>query len=183
MSRWSRSAKVFAIGHSTRPLDELVKLLSAHGVRTVADVRTVPRSRTTPQFNAKRLARALPAEGIAYAPLPRLGGLRHSRRGTSSPNQGWRNASFRSYADYMLTTDFRHGLEELHALARRGPVAILCAEALPWRCHRSLIADALAARGVTVRNIETARRARPHVLTPFAHVDRTRVTYPPAKAA
>jgi 3-methyladenine DNA glycosylase/8-oxoguanine DNA glycosylase len=171
-----RGARLFTVGHSTRPLDELVALLRAFGVRLLADVRTVPRSRHNPQFDAGALPAALRARGIAYAHLTELGGLRHARR--DSPNTGWRNASFRGYADYMQTPEFERGLEQLRALTDRGPVALMCAEAVPWRCHRSLIADALTARGAEVAHIASVHRANPHRLTPFARVDGARVTYP-----
>jgi uncharacterized protein (DUF488 family) len=174
---WGK-ARVLAIGHSTRPLDELVELLRACEVATLADVRTIPRSRRNPQFETTALARSLPAQGIAYAHLARLGGLRRARKDSS--NGGWHNASFRGYADYMQTCEFEEGLVELRALARRGPVAVMCAEAVPWRCHRSLIADALYARGVVVEHIVGRGKTRPHRLTPFAVVAGRSVTYPPA---
>jgi uncharacterized protein (DUF488 family) len=169
---------VLAIGHSTRPLDELLGLLAGAGVVTLADVRTIPRSRANPQFEGPALARALAAAGIRYVHLPPLGGLRHARKG-SEANAAWRNASFRGYADHMQTPEFEEGLCQLRALAREGPVAIMCAEAVPWRCHRSLLADALLARGVVVEHITGRGRTRPHRLTPFARIDGRKVTYPP----
>ena len=169
---------MLAIGHSTRPLDELVALLRASGVQSLADVRTIPRSRRNPQFSLDVLAAALPEAGIGYAHLPRLGGLR--RAAPDSANDAWENASFRGYADHMQTGEFEEGLVELRALARQGPVAIMCAEAVPWRCHRSLIADALFARGVVVEHIVGKGRTRPHRLTPFAVIEGRRVTYPAA---
>ena len=174
---WGR-ARVLAIGHSTRPIGELLELLRAAGIATLADVRTIPRSRANPQFEQPALARALEQAGIAYVHLPQLGGLRHARR--DSPNGGWRNASFRGYADYMQTPEFEEGLCQLRALAKAGPVAIMCAEAVPWRCHRSLISDALLARGVVVEHVVGKGKTRPHRLTPFARIDGRRVTYPPA---
>jgi uncharacterized protein (DUF488 family) len=169
---------VLAVGHSTRSQEELVALLRAHGVRTLVDVRTVPRSRTNPQFDRERLARELPPLGIGYAHVAALGGLRHPVRGATE-NAAWRNESFRGFADYMQSDAFAAGLDELARLAREaGPVAIMCAEALRWRCHRSLIADALWARGVVVEHIESAKRLAPHVPTPFARMRGTRVTYP-----
>ncbi|HEX9400077.1 MAG TPA: DUF488 domain-containing protein [Anaeromyxobacter sp.] len=173
---------MLAIGHSTRPIDELVELLKATGVATLADVRTIPRSRANPQFDAAVLARTVARAGIGYVHLPRLGGLRHARKG-SDENAGWRNASFRGYADHMQTPEFEEGLCQLRALAREGPVALMCAEAVPWRCHRSLLADALLARGVVVEHITGRGRTRPHRLTPFARLDGRRVTYPPARPA
>jgi uncharacterized protein (DUF488 family) len=170
------SARVYAVGHSTRTAEELVALLHAHGVETLADIRTVPRSRTNPQFNRDALPRTLAAAGLRYAHLPRLGGLRRPR--PDSPNGAWRNTSFRGYADYMLTEDFAQGLEELRLLAQEGPVALMCAEALRWRCHRSLVADALYARGVQVLHITSRTRAEPHRLTPFAELHGRQVLYP-----
>lgn len=173
--------RVLALGHSTLPLDAFLARLAAVGVSTVADIRTIPRSRANPQFESATLARALAQAGIGYAHLPRLGGLRHARK--DSPNGAWRNASFRGYADHMATAEFEEGLLELRALARRGPVALLCAEAVPWRCHRSLVADALFARGVVVEHVTGPGRTRPHRLTPFARVTGRRVTYPAAEGA
>jgi uncharacterized protein (DUF488 family) len=178
-----RGVHVFTIGHSTRTLDELVEALRAFDVAIVADIRTVPRSRRNPQFDRSSLPRSLRNRRIRYAHLPRLGGLRHARK--DSPNTGWRNASFRGYADHMQTDEFEAGLEELRALAEDGCVALMCAEAVPWRCHRSLVADALAARGAHVEHITSARRASPHRLTPFARVEGARLQYPadtPAEA-
>ena len=172
---WGK-ARVLAIGHSTRPLEELIALLRSCGVATLADVRTIPRSRRNPQFTREALDRALPAAGIRYVHLPRLGGLRHARR--DSPNTGWRNAGFRGYADHMQTGEFEEGLVELRTLARDGPVAIMCAESVPWRCHRSLLADALFARGVLVQHIVGKGRTRPHRLTPFAVIEARKVQYP-----
>jgi uncharacterized protein (DUF488 family) len=139
-------------------------------------VRTIPRSRANPQYDGRALSRALTAAGIGYVHLPHLGGLRHARK--DSENGGWRNASFRGYADHMQTPEFEEGLCELRALAKEGPVAVMCAEAVPWRCHRSLLADALLARGVVVEHIVGRGRTRPHRLTPFAHIEGRKVTYP-----
>ncbi|HEX9288218.1 MAG TPA: DUF488 domain-containing protein [Anaeromyxobacteraceae bacterium] len=173
---WGR-ARILAIGHSTRSFEELVALLQSCGVATLADIRTIPRSRRNPQFSEGALARTLPAAGIRYVHLARLGGLRHARK--DSPNGAWRNASFRGYADHMQTGEFEEGLVELRALVRDGPVAIMCAEAVPWRCHRSLLADALFAHGVVVQHIVGKGRTRPHRLTPFAVRQGRRVAYPP----
>ena len=167
---------LLTVGHSTRPVEEFVDLLKAHGIRRAVDVRTVPRSRRNPQFGIDVLPESLTAAGIDYVHMPSLGGLRHPR--PDSTNTGWRNASFRGYADYMQTAEFEQALEELTALAREQPTAIMCAEAVPWRCHRSLIADALTIRGVTVKHIMSPTSAQPHRLTPFARMDGTRVTYP-----
>lgn len=170
---------VLTIGHSTRSFEEFLSLLHAHGATHLVDVRTVPRSRRNPQFNRDALEAALPGAGIAYSHMAALGGLRKPRK--DSPNGGWRNASFRGYADYMLTPEFDAALGELQALAAAGRAAIMCAEAVPWRCHRSLIADALRARGIEVRHITGTGTARPHTLTPFAVVEGSRVTYPPPR--
>lgn len=151
-------------------------MLKAHGVEVLVDVRTVPRSRHNPQFNRDTLPQALHAAGIRYEHRPGLGGLRHPR--TDSPNTGWKNAGFRGYADYMQTAEFAGNLEDLEQLARNARVAILCAEAVPWRCHRSLIADALTVRGVPVHHIMSETTANPHRLTSFAHVEGGRITYP-----
>ncbi len=176
---WGR-ARVLAIGHSTRAIGEFLELLEAAGVATLADIRTIPRSRANPQFDQAALARAVERAGIAYVHVPQLGGLRRARR--DSPNGGWRNASFRGYADHMQTPEFEEGLCNLRALAKGGPVAIMCAEAVPWRCHRSLVADALLARGVVVEHVVGKCTTRPHRLTPFARIDGRTVTYPPPAA-
>ena len=173
-------ARVLALGHSTRPFAELVELLAANGVAILADIRTVPRSRHNPQYDQGVLRPALERAGISYHHLPRLGGLRRAR--ADSPNGAWRNASFRGFADYMLTPEFEEGLLGLRELARQGTVAVMCAEAVPWRCHRSLLADALLARGVVVGHITGPGRVAPHRLTAFARIDGRRVTYPPGRA-
>lgn len=169
---------IHTIGHSTRTFDELLRLLRAHGVVQLADVRTIPRSRRHPHFSREQLAPSLAAAGIAYRPLAALGGLRRPRR--DSPNGGWRNESFRGYADYMLTPGFAEGLEELLAFSRDGATAVMCAEAVWWRCHRALLADALVVAGVRVLHIRTARAADEHKLCDFARVDGGRLTYPAA---
>jgi uncharacterized protein (DUF488 family) len=168
---------VYTVGHSTRPINAFIALLAAHGVELLADVRTVPKSRRNPQFESEALAASLAAAGIAYRHCPALGGFRRAR--ADSPNAGWRNASFRGYADYMQTPPFVEALAALIALATRQTVAIMCAEAVPWRCHRSLIADALTVRGVRTEEIVSESRTALHALTPFAHVDGTMITYPP----
>jgi uncharacterized protein (DUF488 family) len=167
---------ILTIGHSNRTLDELLHLVVAHGVTLLVDVRTLPGSRKNPQFNQETLPAALAESGIGYMHLPGLGGLR--RRQPDSPNGGWRNASFQGYADYMQTREFEAALVELLALARRERTALMCAEALPWKCHRSLIADALVVRGVPVEHILSAGRTQRHVLRDWARVEGTRVTYP-----
>jgi uncharacterized protein (DUF488 family) len=167
---------IFTVGHGTRAADELVALLRAHGVVCLADIRTIPRSRRNPQFNRETLAATLPAAGIRYEHVPALGGLRRPR--ADSINTAWRNDAFRGYADHMQTADFRHALDALVREASVTPTAVMCAESVPWRCHRSLVADALTARGVLVRHILTTTRAEPHALTPWARVSGTEVTYP-----
>jgi uncharacterized protein (DUF488 family) len=168
---------VFTIGHSTRPIETFIDILQAHGVKCLVDVRTVPRSRHNPQYNKDSLPESLAAAGIKYEHLPGLGGLRRPHR--NSPNTGWRNAGFRGFADYMLTPEFEADLERLLQLAGRQGLAIMCAEAVPWRCHRSLISDALLVRGIKVEHITNARRRHEHSLTAWARVDGTRITYPP----
>jgi uncharacterized protein (DUF488 family) len=167
---------VLTIGHSTRAIKEFIGLLQAHGATCVVDVRTVPRSRYNPQFNKTSLLRSLKKAGLGYVHLPGLGGLRHAQR--DSINVGWRNASFRGYADYMQTPEFEQSLGKLIQLANRGRIVLMCAEAVPWRCHRSLIADALLVRGIQTEDIMGATRRQVHALTPFARVRGTRITYP-----
>jgi uncharacterized protein (DUF488 family) len=167
---------IFTIGHSTRPIEEFLAMLQAHGVRQLVDVRTVPRSRYNPQFNREDLSRALHARQLHYRHMPGLGGLRHPRR--DSINTGWRNSSFRGYADYMQTAEFTENLDALIELGKQEPTAVMCAEAVPWRCHRSLIADALLVRGITILEIAGADRTAPLTLHPWAHVEGTNVTYP-----
>jgi uncharacterized protein (DUF488 family) len=169
--------QVLTIGHSTRPIEVFVALLVAHGVTQLVDVRTVPRSRHNPQFNAEKLSASLADAGIGYAHAEGLGGFRHTS--PLSENGGWRNLSFRGYADYMQTTDFDADLTGLIALAQEERVVLMCAEAVPWRCHRSLIADALSVRDVTTCEIVGMTRLQRHRMTPFARVDGDRITYPP----
>jgi uncharacterized protein (DUF488 family) len=167
---------VFTIGHSTHPIDEFLSMLQAHGVRRLVDVRTVPRSGHNPQFNREELSRALHARRLHYRHMPALGGLRRPRR--DSVNTAWRNESFRGYADYMQTSEFQDALKHLIELAREEPTAIMCAEAVPWRCHRSLIADALLVRGIEVLEIASATRATPLTLHAWARVEGHTVIYP-----
>lgn len=178
-AHWPDGA-IFTVGHSTLPIDRFVGLLHTYGIERLADIRTVPRSRHNPQFNAGDLARSLAAERIEYVPMPGLGGLRHSRKDSS--NTGWRNESFRGYADYMQSPAFDEALEALMQMGREKRVAIMCAEAVPWRCHRSLVADALNVHGVPAVEILSASSHRMHKLTPFARVDGTSITYPPEQA-
>jgi hypothetical protein len=167
---------VSTIGHSTRTWKDFLDLLRAHHVKRVVDIRSIPRSRHNPQFNRATLSTRLRAAKIGYVYLRKLGGLRHARR--DSPNMGWRNASFRGFADYMQTTEFEAGLRRLMKLAGQKRSAILCAEAVPWRCHRSLIADALTVRGIQVDDIMSMKRSQVHSLIPFARVQGHRITYP-----
>jgi uncharacterized protein (DUF488 family) len=176
MPRPEPSPIVLTIGHSTRTVEEFIGLLQAHAVSRVIDVRTVPRSRHNPQFNKASLPRVLNKAGLGYIHVPGLGGLRHAQR--DSLNVGWRNASFRGYADYMQTPDFDQNLEELIRLAKQDRIALMCAEAVPWRCHRSLIADALLVRGIRTEDIMSSTRRQVHTLTPFAKVRGTTITYP-----
>jgi uncharacterized protein (DUF488 family) len=167
---------VFTIGHSTRPIEDFIALLHGHKIQLLADVRTVPRSRHNPQFNRDTLPDSLRPVHIDYLHMPELGGLRHARK--DSTNTAWRNASFRGFADYMETPEFEQGLDRLVEEAQTRRVAIMCAEAVPWRCHRSMIADALVARGLEVLEISSATRAQPHKMTPFAKTEGTKVHYP-----
>jgi uncharacterized protein (DUF488 family) len=169
---------VFTVGHSTRSIEEFVHLLKAHAIQHVVDVRSIPRSRHNPQFNRDRLPAALQRFGIDYSHMPGLGGRRQAR--TDSTNTGWRNVSFRGYADYMETQAFKDSLDQCITLTRDERVVLMCAEAVPWRCHRSLIADALLARCVEVREITSAMHARPYSMTSWARISGNHVTYPRA---
>jgi uncharacterized protein (DUF488 family) len=172
---------IFTIGHSTRSIDQFIRLLTAHGVERLVDIRTIPKSRHNPQFGRDQLVHALRRAGIRYTHAPGLGGLRHPRR--DSPNTGWRNSGFRGYADYMQTPAFSRHLDRCLDLAKSARIALMCAEAVPWRCHRSLVADALIVRGVAVSEITSGVRARPHSLTPWAVVDGVQIAYPDSPAA
>lgn len=168
---------VLTVGHSTRPIEAFVELLVTHGVTQLLDVRTVPHSRRNPQFNAELLPASLANAGIGYAHAPGLGGFRHAL--PDSPNGGWHNLSFRGYADYMQTAAFSASLASLIALARGDRIALMCAEAVPWRCHRSLIADALLVHGIACCEIVSPKRLQVHHLTPFATVSGLELSYPP----
>ena len=170
---------VVTIGHSTRTLETFIPLLQAYEVKQVIDVRTVPRSRHHPQFNCETLPDNLNVAGIGYLHMPGLGGLRRPR--PDSTNTGWRNTSFRGFADYMETPEFENQLGKLIELAQCKRVALMCAEALPWRCHRSLIADALEVMGIRVAHILSSTDLQPHRIWPFAQVAGTRLFYPPEK--
>ena len=175
----ARACSVLTVGHSTRPIGDFLELLVAHGVTQLLDVRTVPKSRHNPQFGGDSLAASLAAAGIGYTQASGLGGFR--RPLPDSPNSGWRNLSFRGYADYMQTADFQADLMAVIELAQHDRVALMCAEAVPWRCHRSLIADALLVHGVASCEIASATRLQPHRLTPFARIAGQSLTYPPAE--
>ncbi|HZL35112.1 MAG TPA: DUF488 domain-containing protein [Tepidisphaeraceae bacterium] len=175
------TATIHTIGHSTRAFDDFIAILHAHGVRAIADVRLIPKSRRYPQFADTFLADELPRAGIAYLPFKGLGGRRRPMK--NSPNTGWRNESFRGYADYLQTPAFLQALDRLMESARAVPTATMCAEAVPWRCHRSLISDALIVRGWQVLDIFDAKKVAAHKLTSFAKVEGTTITYPPIAPA
>jgi uncharacterized protein (DUF488 family) len=177
MSNQGSQPAVLTMGHSTRSLEEFIDLLKAHSITSLIDVRSVPRSRHNPQFNGDTLPAALELAGIRYAHATGLGGFR--RASPESPNMGWRNASFRGYADYMQTAEFAENLAGLMALAMHERVVLMCAEAVPWRCHRSLIADALLVHGIHVEEIMNRMRLQAHALTSFAKVEGMTITYPP----
>ena len=168
---------IFTIGHSTHPIKEFVGILKAFDIATLVDIRTVPRSRHNPQFEQEALAQALESSGIAYRYMKDLGGLRRTKK--DSPNQGWRNLSFRGYADYMQTPEFRRAVEGLIALGRASCTVIMCAEAVPWRCHRSLVGDALIIHNISVVDIMSEHKSSPHKLTKFAQVKGEQILYPP----
>ncbi len=167
---------ILTVGHSNHTIEKFLEILKPHEVEHLVDVRTIPKSRHNPQFNHDVLERSLRDEGIGYTHMPGLGGLRHPRK--DSINTAWRNSSFRGYADYMQTPEFNKNLLELIEIAAKQRTVIMCAEAVPWRCHRSLIGDALTARGITVEDIMSATSRKPHTYTPFARIEGTVVTYP-----
>jgi uncharacterized protein (DUF488 family) len=175
-AHWPQDA-IFTLGHSTLPIERFLALLHIYGIERIVDIRSIPRSRHNPQFNGTALASSMAAEHLAYIHMPALGGLRRAHK--DSLNTGWRNESFRGYADYMQTEEFREALEALIEMGRDKRVAIMCAEAVPWRCHRSLVADALGVRRVPVIEILSEGTWRMHKLTPFALVNGVRITYPP----
>ena len=179
-THWPDGA-IFTVGHSTLPIARFIALLQTYGIERLVDIRTIPRSRHNPQFNETVLADSLAAQHVEYAHSRALGGLRHARK--DSLNTGWRNASFRGYADYMQTSAFQDALEALVHMSRQKRIGIMCAEAVPWRCHRSLVADALSVRGVPVVEILSESSYRLHRLTPFAQVEGARITYPPQQTS
>jgi uncharacterized protein (DUF488 family) len=167
---------LYTIGHSTHPIDRFVRILTSFEIGLVVDVRSIPRSRHNPQFDQAELERELLSRAIEYWHLTELGGLRHTTK--ASINTAWKNASFRGFADYMQTAEFQAGIEQLLSLPPEKKIVLMCAEAVPWRCHRSLIADALLVRGVLVEHIMREKTSQPHKLTAWAKVDGTRITYP-----
>ncbi len=175
------ASTLWTIGHSTRPIHEFLELLRAHEIVLLVDVRAVPRSRYNPQFNSETLAKSLAQAGTRYQHSPQLGGLRKPKR--DSVNAGWRNVSFRGYADYMQTEEFRGALDKLMAESRSQRTVVMCAEAVPWRCHRSLIADMLTIRGSTVQHIVTRNAVHVHSLTSFAVEQNGILTYPSSQGA
>ena len=169
---------VLTVGHSTRPIAEFLDILKAHHVSQIVDVRAIPRSRTNPQFNREVLAESLAQAGVQYTHMPGLGGLRKAK--ADSTNNAWRNASFRGFADYMQTPEFEKNIEELLILARQERIAVMCAEAVHWRCHRSLIADAVTVRGVPIEHIIDRSSRKPHKITSFARTSDACISYPGA---
>ena len=167
---------VFTIGHSTHTIEEFIALLQQYGITRVVDIRTIPKSRHNPQFNKDVLKQSLKNAHIKYIHIKNLGGLRSTNR--NSINTAWHNKSFRGYADYMQTKTFQKGLEQLLGYIQKDQVAIMCAEAVPWRCHRSLVGDALLIRGVKTKDIFSRTSVKPHKLTPWAHVQGDTITYP-----
>lgn len=170
---------IYTIGHSTRTIKEFVDLLNLSGVTQLIDIRTIPKSRHNPQYTSENLEKSLDAQGIRYFYLKELGGLRPKVNNTE--NYGWRNVSFRNYADYMQSEEFRDGMDSLVQRAKQATTAIMCAEAVPWRCHRSLVGDALLVRHVHVADIISKTNIKEHALTSFAVVKDHKITYPPEK--
>lgn len=167
---------IYTVGHSTRDIEAFVHLLKAYGIKTVVDVRKIAKSRHNPQYNESELRASLPAHNISYLRMEGLGGLRHTTK--ASMNTAWENLSFRGYADYMQTPAFTESIEQLVKVATETQTVLMCAEAVPWRCHRSLIGDALVIRNIPVVDIMSEKSSRPHKLTPFAHVEGKTITYP-----
>lgn len=174
-----KKRNIFTIGHSTRSTEEFTELLRIYNVKEIVDVRSIPRSRYNPQFNEDTLEQSLKQNNIKYKHLKKLGGLRHSKK--DSINQGWHNVSFRGFADYMATPEYSEGLEELIKIASARETAIMCAEAVPWRCHRSLIADALIKKGWLVQDIMSPTSVTKHRLTSFLRVRKGQLVYPEPK--
>jgi uncharacterized protein (DUF488 family) len=169
---------LYTVGHSTRTMAEFESLMLGNGIRSLVDIRTIPKSRRNPQYSQEALAASLSSAGLSYLHMPALGGLRKPTGGDE--NSGWRNASFRGFADYMQTPLFSEALERLLSIATASATVIMCAEAVPWRCHRSLVSDPASVRGVRVLHIIGLSKPRPHTMTKFARVDGAKVTYPAA---
>ena len=167
---------IFTIGHSTHPIDDFLAILKHYKINELIDIRTIPKSRHNPQFNSDQLSHDLPNHHIGYRHIKKLGGLRHAQK--DSINTAWRNASFRRFADYMQTAEFSQGVEELIVIAQEKTVVIMCSEAVPWRCHRSLVGDALLVRDLQVDDIYSLTQVKPHQLTPWAKVSGMTITYP-----
>lgn len=168
--------RIFTVGHSSRTIEEFIAILASQRLKLLIDVRTIPKSRHNPQFGQEALQESLAACGIEYRHMAGLGGLRRARK--DSPNMAWRNLSFRGYADYMMTAEFKASLHKLIAISKRKRLVLMCAEAVPWRCHRSLVADALLAQGHKVLDLFGLGTPRPHKMTPFAKVKNREVRYP-----
>lgn len=167
---------IFTIGHSTRPIEKFVLILQSYGIRKLVDIRTIPKSRRNPQYGEENLERSLAEAGIGYIQMKELGGLRPAVK--NSENKGWNNQSFRNYADYMQTDEFRKGVEDLYEKSKETATVMMCAEAVPWRCHRRLVGDALLIRGVEVMDIFDEKNVKPHTLTSFAEVAGDKISYP-----
>ncbi|HEV2600845.1 MAG TPA: DUF488 domain-containing protein [Candidatus Babeliales bacterium] len=172
----NKALRIFTVGHSTRPIEDFLKLLKHYNITELVDIRTIPKSRHNPQFNGQELAHVLRDHHIGYRHQKNLGGLRHTH--ADSINMAWHNSSFRGYADYMQTKEFEDGIKELIEIAHEKIVVIMCSEAVPWRCHRSLIGDALLIRKIDVEDIYSITSSKPHTLTPWALVQGTTITYP-----
>lgn len=176
-----KSFAIFTIGHGTKSIDELVGLLRIHEIQRIVDVRTIPRSRHNPQFNKESLPKSLKRVHIGYIHIKGLGGLRHAKK--DSVNMAWRNTSFRGFADYMQTEEFKKNIDKLINIAKKKQIVLMCAESVPWRCHRLLIADALQVRGITVKHILGKKTCKDHELTPWIKICGLQITYPLTKAS
>ena len=174
-----KKSLIFTIGHSTHPIDEFIELLRTYNIKEIVDIRSIPMSRFNPQFNSDTLKQSLQQTNIKYKLLKKLGGLRHTTK--DSKNLGWRNVSFRGFADYMASDEFEEGLEALQKIAHTRETAIMCAEAVPWRCHRSLVADALTKKGWIVKDIMSRTSATKHRSTPFLRIKKGKLIYPVSK--
>lgn len=172
----TKKMRIFTIGHSTRSIEDFLELLKQYAITQLIDIRTIPKSRHNPQFNGPDLAHVLRNHHIGYRHQKNLGGLRHTH--ADSINMAWHNASFRGFADYMQTEEFESGIQKLISSAHKKTVAIMCSEAVPWRCHRSLIGDALLVRDIEVEDIYSMTSVKPHTLTLWALVQGTTITYP-----